>query len=93
MSSVICLPTLFPPRPFYPGPALQAPEPGHIWDSEEDHKYFHDTTTQSHDIVRRVAEGLPPATPARDAYETMRVVFAAETSADEGRSIKMDEIA
>ncbi len=62
------------------------------WEAAEDQRYFHDGTTQTLDIVRRVHEGLPPATPARDAYETMRVVFAAEKSADEGRAVRMDEV-
>jgi predicted dehydrogenase len=62
------------------------------WDCKEDHLYFHDTNTQAVDIVRRVHEGLPPATPARDAFETMRLVFAAEASADENRVISMSEI-
>jgi predicted dehydrogenase len=62
------------------------------WDRKEDHLYFHDTNTQAVDIVRRVHEGLPPATPARDAFETMRLVFAAEASADENRVISMSEI-
>ena len=64
----------------------------HTWPHEEDQRYYHDGTTQTLDIVRRVHEGLPPATPARDAYETMRVVFAAEKSADEGRTVKMEEV-
>lgn len=62
------------------------------WDSREDHHYFHNTETQTHDIVRRVVEGLPPATPARDAYETMRLCFAAEQSADTGRIVRLDEL-
>ena len=64
----------------------------HTWPQEEDQRYYHDGATQTLDIVRRVHEGLPPATPARDAYETMRVVFAAEKSADEGRAVRMDEV-
>lgn len=62
------------------------------WDAKEDNSYFHNGKDQVHDIVRRVAEGKPPATPARDAYETMRLCFAADLSADEGRLVKMDEI-
>jgi predicted dehydrogenase len=62
------------------------------WDPKEDHFYFHDTTTQAHDIVRRVRAGLPPMTPARDSYETMKLCFAAEQSADEGRIVRLDEL-
>lgn len=62
------------------------------WDPSEDHLYFHNTLDQTRDIVRRVQEGLPPATPARDAYETMRLCFAAEESADRGERVRMDEM-
>jgi len=58
----------------------------------EDQYCFHNTHTQTQDIVRRVCAGLPPATPARDALETMRVVEAAERSADEGRPVRMEEL-
>ncbi|MCL5103798.1 MAG: hypothetical protein M1133_06745 [Armatimonadetes bacterium] len=54
------------------------------WDSSEDQLYFHNTVGQACDIVRRVAEGEPPKTTARDAYETMKLCFAAERSADTG---------
>ncbi|OGV68752.1 MAG: hypothetical protein A3K19_11895 [Lentisphaerae bacterium RIFOXYB12_FULL_65_16] len=62
------------------------------WDTPEDHIYFHNTLDQTHDIVRRVAEGLPPKTSARDAYETMRLCFAADLSADSGRQVLMAEV-
>jgi len=54
------------------------------WDGAKDDEYFHNTRDQTHDIVQRVKQGLPPALSARDAYETMRVCFAAEQSADTG---------
>lgn len=62
------------------------------WNPTDDHRYFHSTLDQTHDIVRRVTEGLPPMTPARDAYETMRLVEAAERSADANRVIRMNEV-
>ena len=62
------------------------------WTPEEDHAYYHNGTDQTFDIVRRVAEGLPPMTPARDAYETMRLCHAAEESADTGRSVRLEEM-
>jgi len=62
------------------------------WETEEDGRHFHNTTDQNLDIARRVAEGLPPATPARDAFETMRLVFAAELSADNARPVRLDEL-
>ena len=62
------------------------------WLPAEDHVYFHNTQDQTHDIVRRVAEGLPPSTSARDAYETMKLCFAADLSADSGNLVKMSDI-
>ena len=61
------------------------------WDRAEDHAYYHNTHDQTLDIVRRVQEGLPPKTPARDAFETMRLCFAAERSADLRRPVRLDE--
>jgi hypothetical protein len=55
------------------------------WSEEEDHFYFHNTTDQTKDIVRRVANGLSPKTSARDALETMKLCFAAEKSAISGK--------
>ena len=62
------------------------------WDSSEDHYYFHNTCDQTHDIVRRVKEGLPPKTSARDALATMKLCFAAERSADEARTVRLEEV-
>jgi predicted dehydrogenase len=62
------------------------------WEQSEDHFWYHNTHDQTHDVVRRVKEGLPPSTPARDAYETMRLCFAAEQSANEKRVVKLNEI-
>ncbi|MAE66539.1 MAG: hypothetical protein CMJ18_19900 [Phycisphaeraceae bacterium] len=61
------------------------------WPAAEDHDYFHNTTDQTKEVVRRVAEGLGPATPARDAYETTRLCFAAEAAAAAGRVVALDE--
>jgi len=62
------------------------------WDGKDDGRYFHDTATQLVDVVSRVAAGLPPHTPARDALETMRLVFAADLSADQQRVVRMSEL-
>ncbi|MFW5858323.1 MAG: Gfo/Idh/MocA family protein [Planctomycetota bacterium] len=59
----------------------------HTWSVDEDHRYFHNTTDQTRDIVRRVRDGLPPALAPRDAFETMRLSFAAEASATAGERI------
>lgn len=65
----------------------------HTWDPAQDNRYFHDTATQAHDVVRRVIEGLPPRTTARDALQTMRVVEAAEHSAQLRRPVRIEELA
>lgn len=57
------------------------------WSPRQDHHYFHNTCDQSLDIVSRVAQGQPPKTSARDAFQTMKVVFAAEESADTGQIV------
>ena len=62
------------------------------WTPEEDQVYFHNTLDQTHDIVRRVVEGLPPTTSARDAYETTKLCFAAELSADSGDLVKLADL-
>lgn len=62
------------------------------WTSDDDHRYHHNTTDQALDIVRRVRDGLPPMTPARDSLKTMELCFAAEKSADLARTVKLQEI-
>jgi predicted dehydrogenase len=52
------------------------------WDPKDDGEYYHNCRGQNIDIIRQVAAGRPPRHPARDAYETMRLVEAAEKSAD-----------
>lgn len=61
------------------------------WPAEEDFAYFHNTHDQALDIVRRVAEGMPPKIQPRDALETTRLCFAAELSAREKRPVRLDE--
>ncbi len=60
--------------------------------AEEEHKYTHNTNDQSLDIVRRVANGLPPMTPARDSLDSMALCFAAELSADTGDIVSIETI-
>jgi len=62
------------------------------WRREEDADYFHAGHTQLRDVTRRVLRGEPPATPARDALETMRLVFAAEMSADTGKIVRLADL-
>lgn len=63
------------------------------WKPEEDHRYFHNTCEQTHDIVRRVRNGLPPMTPAKDALETMKACEAVDLSAERGSIVKISELA
>ncbi len=63
------------------------------WPPEEDGRYFHDGKTQNLDIIDRVVRGKPPKTPARDALETMKLVFAAEQSADTHQVVKLAALA
>jgi len=62
------------------------------WDCKEDGRYFHNGVDQTIDIVRRVAAGEPPYTPARDSYETMRLCEAVERSADTGALVRLSEV-
>ena len=59
------------------------------WSPQDDAMYFHDGKAQTLDVIRRVSEGLPPHTPAADALETMRVVYAADASADAGYPVQL----
>ena len=59
------------------------------WQPEEDHRHVHDVTTQTIDVVDRVIQGLPPKIPASDSLETMRLVDAAERSADTNGIVRM----
>ena len=62
------------------------------WDPKEDQEYYHNTHGQNLDIIARVTAGRPPMTPARDAYETMKLVAAAELSADQGKPVSLDSL-
>jgi predicted dehydrogenase len=62
------------------------------WDPKEDGRHFHDVGTQNRDVIRRVQAGLSPMTSARDSLETMKLVYAADRSADEGRVVRLDEL-
>lgn len=57
------------------------------WDGARDHFYFHNTTDQTADVVKRVLAGREPSISPRDALETMRACEAADISADEGRPV------
>ncbi len=55
-------------------------------------QWAHNVYGQSIHISQLVAEGKNPDTTALDSFETMRLCFAAETSEQEKRVIKLGEI-
>jgi predicted dehydrogenase len=57
------------------------------WKEDEDHRFFHDTTTQARDIVERVFHGRKPYTPARDSLNTMAVVDAVDRAVATGKPV------
>lgn len=59
---------------------------------EDDSVWIHNTPGQNLRIAELVAHGLPPDMPARDAYETMRLCFAAEESENTGKIVTLDSI-
>ena len=59
---------------------------------EDDQIYFHNTHGQNLRVIELAAKGLPPEVSAEDAFETMRLCFAAEKSEDTGKIIRMDEL-
>ena len=56
---------------------------------EEDNYYFHCVKEQNLRVYELVDKGLPPDVPAEDAFETMRLCFAAEQSEDSGEIIRL----
>lgn len=60
------------------------------WEPEDDQEYYHNTRGQNLDIIKQALAGNPPRQPARDAYETMRLVEAAEQSADQNTIVKLN---
>ena len=59
---------------------------------EDDLRYFHNTYGQNLRGIELVAKGMQPEVSAEDAFETMRLCFAAEKSEDTGKIICMDEL-
>lgn len=59
---------------------------------EEDSIWFHNVHGQVLCVAERVAMGMPPENSAEDAYETMKLVFAAERSEQERHPIALSEI-
>lgn len=59
------------------------------WKPEEDLTYFHNVYGQNLSIFKRIAEGLGPEVSPEDAFETMRLCFAAGESTDSGKIINL----
>lgn len=59
---------------------------------EEDQVWFHNVHGQILRVAECVALGLPPENPATDAYQTMKLVFAADKSEREKRPVRLTEI-
>ena len=57
------------------------------WPAKDDFLYYHNMEDQTRDIVRRVSKGLPPSISPEDAYQTMRLCYAADESADTGKVV------
>lgn len=58
----------------------------------EDIQWIHNTHGQNIRIAELVAGNLPPEVAARDAYETMKLCFAAEQSEDENRIVFLKDL-
>ncbi len=59
---------------------------------EEDQLWIHNTHGQNQRIAELVARRLRPEVSAGDAYETMKLCFAAERSEQLGRIVRLDEL-
>jgi len=57
----------------------------------DDLQTFHNSHGQDLRVAELVATGREPEMSARDAYETMKICFAAERSEDEERIVRLDE--
>jgi hypothetical protein len=62
------------------------------WDDHENYSYTHNTFDQARDIVDRVRRAQSPLTSARDSYETTKLCFAAEESADCGQLVSLNSL-
>lgn len=56
---------------------------------EDDNLWFHNTSGQNMRIIELIANGDEPEMPASEAYETMRICFAAELSEQEERIVDL----
>lgn len=59
--------------------------------SEESLEHCHNTLGQNLKVIERVAKGEKPEVTANDAYQTMKLCFAAELSEDTGEIIRHDD--
>jgi predicted dehydrogenase len=59
---------------------------------DEDKLWFHNTHGHIIKVSELVAKGQPPLISAEDAFDTMKLVFAAEMSERENRVVRLSEI-
>ena len=57
----------------------------------DDQIYFHNVEEQNMHVIELVATGKPSEMTAREAYETMKLCFAAELSEDTGELINFND--
>jgi len=62
------------------------------YDKSQDLQWGHNVHGQNLRIAELVAKNLQPENPASDAFETMKLCFAAEISSRENRIVKLDEL-
>lgn len=62
------------------------------YDKSQDSLYGHNVHGQNLRIAELVAKKMQPENPASDAFETMKLCFAAEKSTDTGNLVLMNEI-
>ena len=62
------------------------------YDKSQDLQWGHNVHGQNLRIAELVAKNMKPESPAADAFETMKLCFAAEKSADTGKPVLLNEI-
>ncbi len=61
------------------------------YDKSQDLQWIHNVHGQNLRIAELVARNMKPDNPASDAFETMKLCFAAEVSGNENRIVKLNE--
>ena len=61
------------------------------FDKSDDQEYFHNVEGQNIHVIELIAKGKPSEMTAQQAYETMKLCFAAELSEDTGELIDFND--